>query len=142
MSAIYWCLLNKNLLVLLAEIEEKREVAQPESWPMKEDICSKWTFDRDEVKIIMKISSLVKLRIVDYEICVCEYGLQCQPLMHAQKWIEPLTLYCLCIVGYTYTEQLDCSDLLSCLKGFSYSQPWKYFISVGLQQPWSPSYVW
>jgi hypothetical protein len=32
--------------------------------------------DPDEVKITMKISSLLKLRIIDHELCVCEYGLR------------------------------------------------------------------
>jgi hypothetical protein len=45
---------------------------------MRLQICLSWLFDPDEVKITMKMSSLLKLRIIDHELCVCEYGLRGQ----------------------------------------------------------------
>jgi hypothetical protein len=34
------------------------------------------SFDHDKVKIMTKMSSLMKSRIIDYELPVCEYGLR------------------------------------------------------------------
>ncbi len=42
--------------------------------PTKVQICSSWLPDRDEMKITMKMSSFLKTRIIDHELCVCEYG--------------------------------------------------------------------
>jgi hypothetical protein len=42
---------------------------------MRLQFFSSWLFDPDELKITMKMSSLLKSRIIDHELCVCEYGL-------------------------------------------------------------------
>jgi hypothetical protein len=42
---------------------------------MRTLICSPGLFDQDRIKIMMKMSSLMKFRIIDHELCVCEYGL-------------------------------------------------------------------
>ncbi len=42
----------------------------------KKQICSSGSFDEDEVKkITTEMSSLMKVLIIDNELCVCEYGL-------------------------------------------------------------------
>ncbi len=43
--------------------------------PMRVKICSSWLFHQDEKTITMKMSSLLKFRIVDPELRICEYGI-------------------------------------------------------------------
>jgi hypothetical protein len=45
---------------------------------MRALICSTLLVDQDKIQITMKMSSLMKFRIIDYELCVCEYGLRAQ----------------------------------------------------------------
>jgi hypothetical protein len=47
-------------------------------WTNGVHICSSWSFDRDEVKIMTKMLSLMKSLIIDYKLSVCEYGLCAQ----------------------------------------------------------------
>ncbi len=56
---------KKNPLTLLAELVG--------TGPMRFHTCSLPSFDLDEVKIMM--SSLMKIKIIEYEHCVSDYGL-------------------------------------------------------------------
>jgi hypothetical protein len=44
---------------------------------MRALICSTELFDQDKIQITMKISSLIKFRIIDHELCVCEPAKRC-----------------------------------------------------------------
>ncbi len=44
--------------------------------PMRARICSMGWFDQDNIQITMQMSSLMKFRIIDHELYVCEYGLR------------------------------------------------------------------
>jgi hypothetical protein len=43
--------------------------------PMRTLICSPGLFYQDKIKITMKMTSLMEFRIIDHELCICEYGL-------------------------------------------------------------------
>jgi hypothetical protein len=69
LRAIYWFLSLLNIyFILLAELIE--------TGPMRALICSPGLIDQDKIKITMKMSYLMKFRIIDHELCVCEYGLR------------------------------------------------------------------
>jgi hypothetical protein len=71
LRAIYWFLSLLNIyFTLLAELIE--------TGPMRALICSMGLFDQDKIQITMKMSSLMKFRIIDHELPVCEYGLRTQ----------------------------------------------------------------
>ncbi len=78
LRAIYWFKKKpKSLTSLLAEVVE--------TGPMGVHICSLWSLDQDQVKIMTKMSSLMKSQIIDYELLVCEYGLRAKGL-HVPRW--------------------------------------------------------
>ncbi len=101
-------------------------------------ICSSCSFDPDKVKTTTKMSSLMKLRIIDYKLCVFEYGLWPTCLAGCSLWLE--IMYC-CVycsglfvlflsVMYIWvvssTRRSGTSDLLSNLGQAKPSQakPW------------------
>jgi hypothetical protein len=51
---------------------------------MREQTYLPWSFVLDEVKIMVKMSSLMKLRITDCRLCDCEYGLWGQSTIKVQ----------------------------------------------------------
>jgi hypothetical protein len=68
LRAIYLFLSLLNIyFTLLAELIETE--------PMRALICETGLFDKDKIQITMKMSLLMKFRIIDHELCVCEYGL-------------------------------------------------------------------
>jgi hypothetical protein len=68
LRAMYWFLSLLNIyFTLLAKLIE--------TGPMRALICSTGLFDQDKIQITMKMSSLMKFRIIDHKLCVCEYGL-------------------------------------------------------------------
>jgi hypothetical protein len=71
LRAIYWFLSLLNIyFTILAELIE--------TGPMRALICETGLFYQDKIQIMMKMSSLMKFRIIDHELCVCEYGLRAQ----------------------------------------------------------------
>jgi hypothetical protein len=69
LRAIYWFLSLLNIyFTILAELIE--------TGLMRALICETGLFDQDKIQITMKMSPLMKFRIIDHELCVCEYGLR------------------------------------------------------------------
>jgi hypothetical protein len=76
LRAIYWFLSLLNIyFTLLTELIE--------TGPMRALICSTGLFDQDKIPITMKMSSLMKFRIIDHELRVCEYSLRAD-ILHIQ----------------------------------------------------------
>jgi hypothetical protein len=68
LRAIYWFLSLLNIyFTLLTELVE--------TGPIRALICLTGLFDQDNIQIMMKMLSLMKFRIIDHDLCVCEYGL-------------------------------------------------------------------